>query len=101
MLHKQTVSHSLLTILKNLMQDELLNDFILVGRTSLALRYGHRDSEDIDLFTSKRLPINIFTAFGEIDLADKSKMPNMYKNYEWNLVKDKLKKYAKKYFLNL
>lgn len=205
MLHKQTVSHSLLTILKNLMQDELLNDFILVGGTSLALRYGHRDSEDIDLFTSKSLPINIwqhlqkntdrklqysgeyalafteseikvdlakwnidfknfeiiegiriaspidvfamkfdaictrktkkdfidifelcqhysfhegfshfnsiypysknstiiFTAFGEIDLADKSKMPNMYKNYEWNLVKDKLKKYAKKYFLNL
>lgn len=205
MLHKQTVSHSLLTILQNLMQDEMLNDFILVGGTSLALRYGHRDSEDIDLFTSKNLPINlwqhlqrnpnrqlqysgeyalafteseikvdlakwninfknietiegirlaspidvfamkfdaictrktkkdfidifelcqhfsfhegfshfnsiypysknstiIFTAFGEIDLADKSKMPNMYKNYEWDLVKDKLKKYAKKYFLNL
>jgi hypothetical protein len=42
------------------MQDELLNDFILVGGTSLALRYGHRDSEDIDLFTSKSLPINIW-----------------------------------------
>lgn len=60
MLHKQTVSHSLLTILQNLMQDEMLKDFILVGRTSLALRYGHRDSEDIDLFTSKNLPINLW-----------------------------------------
>lgn len=91
MLHKQTVSHSLLTILQNLMQDETLNDFILVGGTSLALRY----------YPYSKNSTIIFTAFGEIDLADKSKMPNMYKNYEWDLVKDKLKKYAKKYFLNL
>ena len=204
MLHKQTVSHSLLEILQNLMRDKMLNDFVLVGGTSLALRYGHRNSEDIDLFTSNDLPKNlwghlqtnpnrqlqyagehtlafteseikvdiakwnidfknvetidgirmanpidifamkfdaictrktkkdfidiyelcqhysfhegftqfnniypysknssiIFTAFGEIDVADNSMMPKMYKNYEWDFVKDKLKLYAKKYFLN-
>ncbi len=40
----------------------------------------------------------IFTAFGKINLADKSKIPNMYKNYEWNLVKDKLKNMQKNTF---
>lgn len=204
MLHKQTISHSLLKILHNLMQDKKLNDFVLVGGTSLALRYGHRNSEDIDLFSSSELPKNlwkylqtnpnrqlqyagdfalafiendikidlakwdidfknyetiegiriaspldvfamkfdaictrktkkdfidiyelcqhfsfndgfshfnnlypysknssiIFTAFGEIDNADSSKMPKLYKNYDWEEVKTKLKYYAKRYFLS-
>ena len=205
MLHKQTVSHSLLKILQNLMKEEILNDFVLVGGTSLALRYGHRDSEDIDMFTSIDMPKNlwktlqtqpnrqlqyageysiafiedeikvdlakwnmafdnfetiegiriadpmdvfamkfdaictrktkkdfidilelckhfsfhegfshfnkiypygknssiIFAAFGEIDVADNSKMPKMYIETDWEEVKTKLKKYAKRYFLNL
>jgi hypothetical protein len=204
MLHKQTVSHSLLNILQNLMKEEILNDFVLVGGTSLALRYGHRDSEDIDMFTSIDMPKNlwnylqkkpnrqlqyageysiafleddikvdlakwnmafdnfetiegiriaspidvfamkfdaictrktkkdfidiyelcqhfsfhdgfshfnkiypygknssiIFTAFGEIEMADNSKMPKMYKEYDWEDIKAKLKYYAKRYFLN-
>lgn len=33
------------------MNDEILNGFNLVGDTSLALRIGHRQSEDLDLFT--------------------------------------------------
>ena len=186
------------------MQDKKLNDFVLVGGTSLALRYGHRNSEDIDLFSSSELPKNlwkylqtnpnrqlqyagdfalafiendikidlakwdidfknyetiegiriaspldvfamkfdaictrktkkdfidiyelcqhfsfndgfshfnylypysknssiIFTAFGEIDNADSSKMPKLYKNYDWEEVKTKLKYYAKRYFLS-
>jgi len=43
----------------------------------------------------------IFTAFGEIDHVDNSKVPNMYKIYELHLVNDKLKKYVTKLFLNL
>jgi predicted nucleotidyltransferase component of viral defense system len=38
-----------------------LEDFRLVGGTSLALQYGHRNSIDIDLFADK--------SFDEIDLA--------------------------------
>lgn len=186
------------------MREEILKDFVLVGGTSLALRYGHRDSEDIDMFTSLDLPKNlwnylqknpnrqlqyageysiafieneikvdlakwnmtfdnfeiiegiriahpidvfamkfdaictrktkkdfidiyelcqhfsfhegfshfnkiypygknssiIFAAFGEIEMADSSKMPKIYKDYEWEDIKIYLKKYAKRYFLN-
>lgn len=46
-----TVTPELLTVLRKLMDYELLNDFRLVGGTSLSLRFGHRRSADIDLFT--------------------------------------------------
>jgi Nucleotidyl transferase AbiEii toxin, Type IV TA system len=192
-------------VLEELMQIKQLDDFILVGGTSLALRYGHRDSEDIDLFTSREaLPANlwnnlksnkrilqyagdatitfidegikvdlarwnidfqhfetiegirmahpldvfamkfdaiqtrktkkdfidiyelcqhfsfhqgfahfhklfpysknssiIYAAFGEIDKADKTKQPTLFKDYEWDFVKDKLRTYAKRYFFNI
>ncbi len=37
--------------LRRLMEMEELSQFTLVGGTSLSLRYGHRMSDDIDLFT--------------------------------------------------
>ena len=40
-------------LLKRLMGDERLQDFVLVGGTSLALQMGHRISVDLDLFTEK------------------------------------------------
>ncbi|MBR1774254.1 MAG: nucleotidyl transferase AbiEii/AbiGii toxin family protein [Bacteroidales bacterium] len=40
-------------LIKQLMSEELLKDFVLVGETSLALQIGHRKSVDIDLFTEK------------------------------------------------
>jgi len=46
-----TVTPELLTVLRKLMEYELLKDFRLVGGTSLSLRFGHRRSADIDLFT--------------------------------------------------
>lgn len=39
-------------LLKELMQDEKLADFFLVGGTALSLQIGHRKSIDIDLFTN-------------------------------------------------
>lgn len=51
LLHFETVSPSLRRILTILMSDELFAPFRLVGGTNLSLRYGHRKSVDIDLFT--------------------------------------------------
>ncbi len=50
-LHYQTVKPVLKSTLERLMQIEELVPFSLVGGTSLSLRYGHRMSDDIDLFT--------------------------------------------------
>lgn len=50
-LYYDTVSTSLLSILRKLMSSEVFKDFRLVGGTALALQRGHRRSIDIDLFT--------------------------------------------------
>ena len=50
-LQKQTVSPTLWKLLKLLMEEPLLEHFHLAGGTALALRFGHRRSVDIDLFT--------------------------------------------------
>lgn len=51
MLYKETVTPSTLELLKKLMEDPELQDFVLVGGTSLALQIGHRVSVDLDLFS--------------------------------------------------
>lgn len=51
MLRKETIAASTLDLLKELMQDEHLEDFFLVGGTALSLHIGHRTSIDIDLFS--------------------------------------------------
>lgn len=57
-LHLETVSQELIAILHQLMQAAELNDFCLVGGTALALRFGHRRSIDIDLFTDRPFDAN-------------------------------------------
>lgn len=52
MLHKETVKPGTLDLIQQLMQDQQLNLFYLVGGTALSLRIGHRQSIDIDLFSS-------------------------------------------------
>ena len=47
----QTVKPILRSTLERLMAIEAFFPFRLVGGTSLSLRYGHRISDDIDLFT--------------------------------------------------
>lgn len=53
-LHLETVSEPLIGLLRRLMQVDALKPFYLVGGTALALRYGHRTSVDLDLFTHTR-----------------------------------------------
>ncbi|HAY3552828.1 nucleotidyl transferase AbiEii/AbiGii toxin family protein [Elizabethkingia meningoseptica] len=58
MLYKETVSNEMWELLQQLMKDEMLKDFSLVGGTSLSLQIGHRLSIDIDLFTTKDFDVN-------------------------------------------
>lgn len=51
MLQKEAVSTDILRLIKKLQKDEVLSDFVLAGGTALALQFGHRKSDDIDLFT--------------------------------------------------
>ncbi|MBO5748172.1 MAG: nucleotidyl transferase AbiEii/AbiGii toxin family protein [Muribaculaceae bacterium] len=50
-LRYQTVKPILRSTLERLMRIDEFRPFRLVGGTSLSLRYGHRISDDIDLFT--------------------------------------------------
>ena len=52
MLQIQTLAPATLQLLKQLMQDQELRSFRLVGGTALSLRLGHRISVDLDLFTN-------------------------------------------------
>lgn len=51
MLQKETVAPNTLELLKLLMQDDHLKDFILVGGTALSLQLGHRISIALDFFS--------------------------------------------------
>ena len=54
-LQSQTVKPILRSTLDRLMEMEEFRPFRLVGGTSLSLRYGHRMSDDIDLFTMQHI----------------------------------------------
>lgn len=49
---KNGVSDVLLDVIQKLMNEPLLNDFLLGGGTNLAIKYNHRLSIDIDLFST-------------------------------------------------
>lgn len=55
MLYSETIEPGNLSVLKKLMTLPELDDFSLVGGTALALKYGHRKSIDIDLFSNMNL----------------------------------------------
>lgn len=51
--HAQAVTNELLTLIRELMADNSLSFFNLVGGTALSLLLGHRRSMDIDLFSNR------------------------------------------------
>ena len=53
MLHKETLDAGTLALIKRLQADPVLDGFVLVGGTALALMIGHRISDDIDLFSQE------------------------------------------------
>jgi predicted nucleotidyltransferase component of viral defense system len=54
MLHSEAVPSSTLALLKSLCAHKALDGFALVGGTSLALRFGHRMSVDLDFFRPEK-----------------------------------------------
>lgn len=52
MLQTQTVEPGTLSLLKELMDMPELESFGIVGGTALSLKYGHRVSVDLDLFST-------------------------------------------------
>jgi predicted nucleotidyltransferase component of viral defense system len=69
MLHYQTIEPDTLGLLKDLMQQPYLNQFVLVGGTALALQIGQRKSVDIDLFTIQ-------------DFKTSDLLPNLLERYQ-------------------
>ena len=53
MLQTKTIEPGTLSILKKLMKIPEFQSFNLVGGTALALKYGHRTSVDLDLFSTE------------------------------------------------
>ena len=77
MLHKKTVEQRTLELLNGLMSMSELKKFALVGGTNLALRYGHRLSIDLDLFTNIKFnPVEVYESiivkFPNTELSGKS-----------------------------
>lgn len=78
MLFKKTVAPSTWQLLTELMSLPSLQNFGLVGGTNLSLRYGHRLSIDLDLFTNESFENDIILAeieqkFTNIEVVDESK----------------------------
>ena len=86
MLHTQTVAGDTLELLKGLMSIPELDSFVLVGGTNLSLRFGHRLSIDLDLFTNQPFDTEgvynaILEQFPNTQLASRSqKMLFIYTN---------------------
>lgn len=59
MLHVETVEPHTFSVLKQLMEMPELQDFSLVGGSTLSLLYGHRTSIDLDLFSNKLFENNV------------------------------------------
>jgi len=58
MLHYSTIHPKTLQLLKDLQEIEFLNEYFLVGGTSLALQIGHRISIDLDLFAYSDMEVS-------------------------------------------
>jgi hypothetical protein len=51
MLQTTTVEKKTFELLKEMMKDDFLSDFLLAGGTNLSLQIGHRRSVDLDIFS--------------------------------------------------
>ena len=60
MLFTTTVKPELLELLNAMMNESTFDSFVLVGGTSLALQYGHRDSIDLDFFGNQPIDEDLF-----------------------------------------
>jgi predicted nucleotidyltransferase component of viral defense system len=59
MLHQSTVEPRTFSLLKHLIDLKGLENFALVGGTALSLKFGHRISVDLDLFSQQKIDITL------------------------------------------
>lgn len=85
MLHYATIESKTLQLLKDLQNIELLQEYFLVGGTSLALQIGHRISIDLDLFAYSQVDVgpilDAIDHLGEIRVVNQtSRILNLFIN---------------------
>jgi predicted nucleotidyltransferase component of viral defense system len=90
-LHYKTISEKAHEILKFLMQCESLKDFHLVGGTALSLQWGHRISEDIDMFRFTEEEVDGTLIFDEVSTFSGKINELGRKNYYLKLLIDNVK----------
>lgn len=89
LLHWGCVVPRLKATLESLMKEKMFNPFRLVGGTNISLLYGHRQSDDIDLFTDADYGSLDFDLFEQwlsekypyFDKVDKSSIVGMGRSY--------------------
>ena len=75
MLHQQTVTPTCMAIIKQIMANPSFSIFRLVGGTALSLKYGHRTSDDIGLFSethfdNRTLEESLYNEFGKEKITE-------------------------------
>lgn len=92
MLHTETITPRTLELINDLMQDENLTDFYLVGGTALSLQIGHRISVDIDLFSERSFDQNKLSVYLEtekglqVGYLDKNTLKGQIDNVQVDLI---------------
>ena len=82
MLSLRTIEPHTLELLRALMQEAALSELRLVGRTALALQYGHRSSIDLDLFGKIDIDgyelQSILSKYGVLKVENETKIIHQY-----------------------
>ena len=91
MLYKQTVEPGTLSLLKELMSIPALNDFCLVGGTAISLKYGHRKSIDLDLFSNVNFDKNVLSETLKSYFGDRFMYENTFAKWGIFCYIDKIK----------
>ena len=113
MLQTATVERGTYELLKKLMKDDFLSDFLLAGDTNLALQIGHRLSVDLDLFSFQPfdalkleehllknynfVPLRVFavnTVVGYIDNVKVDIIAHIYPFLNPPLIEDEIRLYS-------
>ncbi len=74
MLQTQAIKSNALSILKRVMNMKEFSTFSLVGGTTLALKYGHRMSVDLDFFSYENYDTTLLENALQKEFANKVKL---------------------------
>ena len=90
-LHLETTKPLLYEVLVQLMNEPLFNPFVLVGGTNLSLKFGHRMSDDIDLFTDHE--------YGSLDFSGLENYLSSHFKYFLQPSNSEIVGFGRKYFI--